>query len=357
MQIDTSYTGYLTLSAAGEITLGEDSPITKGVPVNAETEYTISLKVKSPPSSGDVTVSVSFYDKDGVIGSTYTSTAVSANNTWKSVTLTATSDVDSSYASLLIAGSAAGDYYLDQICFQKGDTVVYEEARAVTLLVEPKKINEIYNPSFEVDDSTWSLIDVTFTQESTTPLDGYSGDYSGKFVSVSPWLIKTDYQIPVLPGFYYTASAYLKSSDISNIEYIVETYDADDVLLETYDIIEPLISSWGRVSLSFLIDTASTATYAKFAIGSSDAGTVNIDMIQFERATQPTEYIDGSMPAAFGAIWEGTANESPTLLYSNKQVKMPRLAYTLNEWVPSGAFWRLTTPAGLEYDNLDVSGT
>lgn len=356
LQIDEVYTGKLTLSAAGEITLGETSPVTKGIPVKSETEYTISFKVKSPPSSGDVTISVTFYDRAGVAGTSYTSTAVSANNTWKLGSLTCTTDVDSAYASINISGNAAGEYYLDQICFQEGDTVLYEEARAINLLVEAKKINEIYNPSFEIDSATWSLNNATFSQNSDTPLDGYTGDFSGQFTSTAPWSITTDYSIPVMPGVYYTASAYMKSSDVAEVNISVSTYDKNDALLDTYSVTDPVTSEWGRMYLTFLIDTASTASYATLTIGSDDFGTVDMDMVQFERATKPTEYIDGSMPVEFGAIWKGTAHGSPTMLFPNKQVKMPRLAYTLDEWVPVGAFWRLLTPAGLEYNNISVIG-
>jgi hypothetical protein len=60
------------------------------------------------------------------------------------------------------------------------------------------------------------------------------------------------------------------------------------------------------------------------------------------------------MPELVGVIWEGTAHNSTSLYYPNKSPKLLRLAQTLVNWMPMNAWWRITTPAGLEYANLDV---
>ena len=158
-QIDTTKTGKIVASNAGSMVLGAGDIITKGVPVLSSTEYTVSCKLKSPASDGNITLSVRFYDKNGVATSAAnTATAVAADNTWKSASKTATSDATSKYAIITIAYSAAGTYYIDQVCMQTGSAVAYDEARAIDIFLNSRKTNLIKNPSFETNvTDSWTL--------------------------------------------------------------------------------------------------------------------------------------------------------------------------------------------------------
>ena len=353
-QIDTTYTCKVIASGSGSMTLGASSPSTKGIPVNPSTQYTFGCYLKSPASAGTITIAVQFFDKDGASTSSYHSgTATSANNTWKTTSVTATTDATSSYAILEISYSAAGTYYVDQVSAQLGSAVTYDEARAITLLLNPKKENYIKNPSFEVDASTWSVTGATFSRDTDVPVDGYSGTYSGKFVAAGAWSIKTVDKIPVDPGSYITASMYSKSADMSSMDMSLDVYDVSDTLLFSFTNTHNIMTTWMRDSISGLIPSDSTASYATLTF-SGTAGTLYLDMIQAEDTYEATDYFDGSMPEQFGAVWEGTPNASATLLYPSKLIKIPRLANTLNDWVPMNAWWRITTPAGEEYNNLTV---
>jgi hypothetical protein len=77
-------------------------------------------------------------------------------------------------------------------------------------------------------------------------------------------------------------------------------------------------------------------------------------MVQAQDTYQPSDYFDGSLPASYGAVWQGTAHQSNSLYYPGKANKIRRLAETLIDWLPMNLWWRVTTPAGLEYTNLDV---
>ena len=354
-QMDTTYTCAVVASTSGAMSLGDTDPIRKGIPVAADTEYTASCKFKRPTGSGNVTLSVQFYDREGkATGSLQSATAVAASSSWQETSLTVTSELDAVYASLEIAYSSSGTYYIDEVCFQLGDTASYDEARAITLEMSPNKINYIKNPSFEVDSSTWTVTNATFSQDSSVPTVGYPGSYSGKFVASGAWDITTNYQIPVTAGQYYTASAYMKASAANTANLTIDFYDADDVLVSTYaeEDLE-VTTGFTRVSVTGLPDSASGATYAVFKI-SGDAGTFYVDLVQFEKTTSPTEYLDGSMPADFGVIWSGTANASYSYQYFSKDIKMPRLAQTLDSWMPPNTFWRIQTPVSVEYTSLTV---
>jgi phage tail-like protein len=354
-QIDTVRTGKVVAASSGSMILGATNIVTKGVPVLPDTEYTVSCKLKSPASAGNITLSVRYYDKDGVATSIATSaSAVAANNTWKSSEVTTTSDEDSSYAIITIAYSAAGTYYIDQVCMQTGDTVVYDEARAVDIFLVPLKTNYIKNPSFEVNSATWALSGATFSQDASVPTYGYSGAFSGKFVVTNPWSITTDYEIPVIPGKYYTVSASIKALAALSANIKITFYDEADVVVETITQAISVTTSFANVTLTGLTDSASDAAYAKVSFYGTTAGSIFLDLIQFEQSQVATDYFDGSLPSDFGAVWEGTDDASFSHLYPSKPKKIPRLAKTLIDWVPQNAFWRLRTYDGVEYTTLTV---
>ena len=354
-QIDTTKTGKIVASNSGSMVLGATNIITKGVPVLPSTAYIVSCKLKSPASAGDITLSVRFYDKDGTATSAAkTATAVAANNTWKSASKTATSDANSVYAIITIAYSAAGTYYIDQVCMQAGGTVAYDEARAIDVFLSPLKTNYIKNPSFEVNSTTWALSGATFTQDSSVPTYGYSGDYSGKFVVTNPWSITTNYEIPVTPGKYYTASASIKALAALSANIKITFYDEADAVVETVTQAISVTTSFANVTLTGLTDSTSEASYAKVSFYGTTAGSIFLDLIQFEQSQVATDYFDGSLPSDFGAVWEGTDDASYTHLYPSKPKKIPRLAKTLIDWVPQNAFWRLRTYDGVEYTTTTV---
>jgi hypothetical protein len=354
-QIDTTKTGKIVASGSGSMVLGATNIITKGVPVLPSTGYVVSCKLKSPASAGNITLSVRFYDKDGTATSAAnTATAVAANNTWKSASKTATSDATSSYAIITIAYSAAGTYYIDQVCMQEGSTVAYDEARAIDVFLIPLKTNYIKNPSFEVNSTTWALSGATFTQDASVPTYGYSGEYSGKFVVTNPWSITTDYEIPVTPGKYYTASASIKANAALSANLKITFYDEADAVVETVTQAISVTTSFANFTLTGLTDSSSDASYAKVSFYGTTAGTIYFDLIQFEQSQVATDYFDGSLPSDFGAVWEGTDDASYSHLYPNKPKKIPRLAKTLIDWVPQNAFWRLRTYDGVEYTTTTV---
>lgn len=354
-QIDTVRTGKVVASGSGSMTLGLDNPITKGVPVTPDTEYIVSCKLKSPASAGNITLSVRFYDKDGAATSTATSaTAVAANNTWKSSSVTATSDEDSSYAVITVAYSAAGTYYIDQVCMQEGDTVAYDEARSVDIFLNPIKTNLIKNPSFEVNATdNWTLSgSATIAQDVDISNLTFSGSNSGLITATGSWTL-TSNQMPITVGTFYTASGLAKTTSNLTVTFIGRDSEGD--IVEDEDIY-PLgtISDWSRFTATDLVD-ATLSTVATYEIVfSGGAGDFYLDTIQFEKSPIASDYFDGSLPVEFGAVWEGTEDNSYSHLYPNKPQKVDRLAKTLIDWMPMNAFWRLRSYEGVEYTNLTV---
>ena len=335
--------------------VGGGNVITQGVPILPNTEYTVSCKLKSPASAGNITLSVTFYDKDGQpTSAAKSSTAVAANNTWKSASKTATSDADSSYAGISINYSAAGTYYIDQVCMQTGAAVVYGEARAIDIFLNSPKTNYVNNPSFEVNVTDSWTIDGSATVAQNVDISdlSYSGTKSAKIIGTGPWSF-TSNAIPIEQGVYYTMSGLIKSNADINVTFVGRDINGDVISTEDLFAIDAT-TDWAQFSITHLTDIfdATVATYELMFEG--DTGTIYLDCIQFEKAIKASDYFDGNLPTDFGAIWEGTENNSYTHLYTNKLQKVSRLAKTMKDWIPMDAFWVIRSYAGVEFTNLTV---
>jgi hypothetical protein len=353
--IDNAYTGKVVASNAGSMILGSSNIITKGVPVIPSTQYTVSCKLKSPSSAGNITLSVRYYNKYGVATSAANSaTAVAANNTWKSSNVTSTSDATSVYAIITIAYSAAGTYYIDQVCMQDGATAAYDEARSVDIFLNPKKTNLIKNPSFEVNvtDNWTATGSPTITRDADVSDLAYSGVKSAKIVATGAWTFKSN-TMPITKGLFYTASGLFKATTNLTVSLVARNSGGTIVGTSTTSVLGTA-ANWSRFTSTILTDaTLSTAsTYEIIFSGSS--GTFYLDCIQFEKSPTATDYFDGSLPTDFGAVWEGTDDNSFSHLYPNKPQKVQRLGKTLVDWIPANTFWRLRTYGGVEYTTTTV---
>lgn len=438
--IDETYTGKVTTTtSSSSITLGTSSPITRGVPVTPGITHTLSALVKSPASAGTVTPQLTFYDRSGnIIGTAVTGTAVSANNTWKSVTLSArppkhesqaltgavgngsstvyttslahtyavgatvivsgfsasgantttsgvtitsttsntftvsssyngttssgdtgysvNTETTAAYAGITFKFSAAGVFYVDMVCLQQGSSTTYSEARAIDIYLNANKTNYINNPSFEtnVTDGWTKTGSATVTQDTSVSTLSYSGLHSAKIVATGSWSFTSNI-IPLQQGLYHTLSALVKNS--ANISVTFTGYDQSMTPTGHTDTYGPFpaSSSWTKITATDLVDAVGEPNVAYYTVSfSGGAGTFYLDCVQFERAPFATEYFDGSLPAIFGAVWTGTANNSATDLYYSKAAKIARLVNTLKDWVPENSFWRVRTSAGVESNNLQV---
>ena len=368
--IDDQYTCKVIASDSFTMDLGADDPISKGVPVTAGSEYTASVQIKSPSSAGNSAIAVAWYDGKGSVISSDTGNTVSANNTWKVSKITATAPAGAVYASLEISSNSAGTYFVDQVCLQLGNTVAFDEARAITTFVSPNKTNFVPNPSFEVSTTdSWSKTgSVTITQDSDVSSEAYTGTNSAKLVATGPWTFTTP-DIPVIAGNYYVVSSFLKSSSDITLSLIAKDVDGNVVSTDTYS--PGTVASWGRFSGTSVVDAASLAVTYDLEF-SGDSGTFYIDCVQFEKGGLPvygpvtnvdgsstygvvglnaTEYFDGNLPSSFGSVWQGTANNSPSSVYYGKDLKMTRLTQTFPEWMVPNLFWRITSYAGVEATN------
>ena len=334
--------------------LGEDDPIKKGIPVNAGVEYTVSCKIKSPSSDGNVYISLAWFDGTGTYIDSTSQVNTSANNTWKLLSQTATTPANAVYAGIDISSSAAGTYYVDQVCMQVGDTVAYDEARAITVFLFPTKTNLIKNPSFEVNvTDDWTLAGTaTASRVTDVSAETFTGTHSAKITATGNWTF-TSSSFPIERGVYYTFSGLTKTTADLSVSFVGR--DLDGNIVENIDVYDlGTITDWSKFSATDLTDALNLTVATYEVVLSGGSGSFYFDSLIFEKNFKASEYFDGALPSEYGTVWGGTPNNSYSYLYPNKPLKIPRLGKTLPDWVPPNSFWRLTTYAGVEYTNLTV---
>jgi hypothetical protein len=266
--------------------------------------------------------------------------------------------LEAKYASLGISYSAAGTYYVDQVCVQAGDTVDYDEARAIDIFLDSSKINYIKNPSFEENTNQWSITATSSSVVSVAPDDISGGTESLNLNIASGATIETTTgSLPVLDK-YYTLSFYAKGSTTSTGTVTLTPEDDGVGLAAEVSSAFTLSTDWQRFTITTYVDADDVAVeltaVANIEFDADSGEEVWVDAVQLEASPFASDYYDGNLASQFGAVWEGTPNESPTHLYPNKPFKIPRLAQTLDSWVPPNSFWRVRSFAGVEFTNLTV---
>ena len=349
--IDETYSCRVVTTSIAYMRLGTSDPIRRGVPVNPSTQYTVSCKLRSPLSAGNVTIRTTFYNRHGAVtGTTSSSSAVSADDTWKTASVTATSPSDAYYADIEIYFSAAGTYYVDQVCYQTGAAVAYDEARALTILLNAPYENLIKNPSFESNTNFWtSTGSPTITRENDVTTDAYAGTKSAKIAASGSWTYTAD-AADITVGQYYTASVYAKTNAAMTMTLTAKDSSSTTVVTQSTTVNG---AAWTRYTLSILIPAGSAATTLTLNF-SGGSGNFYIDCVQLEQSFKASEYFDGSLPDDYGVVWGGTAYNSISYRYPSRDQKIPRLAGTLKDWIPENTWWRIKTERGLERDVLDA---
>lgn len=348
-------------SAAGgsSISLGRTfngySAITAGVPVEATTSYRMSYYVKSV-ANGEVQPAIYWYNDKGVqIGARVLGTVLGTIGQYQRGTFTATAPSGAKYAGIRLYFTIQGTYYVDMVQFGISDLLTnFDEARGLDIFLEPKKVNLVNNPSFETNSNGWTTnSSKSLIADSPDSLPGsqslrLSGQNNLSFTTIvassSTYKIKEDQN--------YAFSMYLKASAACTVVLTLAANDESGPDSQNASEVVQLTTSWKRYQVTLYVpeglSPSGTLTMTASLTGTLTGQTVTIDNVQVEPGYQATEYFDGSMPADFGVIWGGTAHASKSFYYLAKNIKVPRLLLTLEDWVPKHIPWRLRTYGGLE---------
>lgn len=354
--IPTAATG--TAMGGTSISLGRDNPITKGIPISPQTGYTLSFYAKTV-ANGTLTPAVYWYDELGkIIGSKVLGVELGTIGQVQKTTLSATSPAGAAYAGIRIYFTTTGTYYVDMVQFGKtldiNPAANYDEPRALDIFLEPRKVNLISNPSFETNGNLWTtnsskilVTDVPVGVPGTQSLR-----LSGTNALSVTTNVTTSLGYKIFDDNNYTFSIYLKASAPCTVNITLGVTDETGTDAESAVETCSLTTAWKRFYTTLYVPIGfspqETITMTASVSGTLTGQSVFLDSAQVERGYQPSEYFDGSMPADYGVVWSGTAHASRSFYYTDKNIKVPRLLQSLNDWIPRHIPYRIKSYAGLE---------
>ena len=369
--IDTTWVGELVIAdGTADLQLGMDSPITKGIPVEAGKTYEFSGQTKQSVNTGIGCV-VTWYDKQGnVISSEDTSgvtLAGTATGVWKKFTAQvtapeATYDVDgvlltesAMFAGISLEFTTEQTTQLDMLSFHEAlETylVDYYEARAIDAYLYQSKTNYIYNSSFKFLDGSgdpvgWDMTGLTLESAFIPGVDNGGSVIAGTSVS-------NTIEHSLISGEYYVLSAYVKSEEAGDVDVTLSfNWDDGDTIGGVESDPITVGSDWTRVSLRVylpetvipeaLLDPANDG--ASFQI--TGDGDMSMGAFQLERTTTASDYFDGSM-SSNNAFYSGdnpstlTSNEDISFLYYNFGTRVNLLELLLPSQIPLNRAYTVT---------------
>jgi hypothetical protein len=150
---------------------------------------------------------------------------------------------------------------------------------------------------------------------------------------------------------FYTFSIFGKSPDADqevSLTITATDLDASEVV-DTQTVTATLTDIWNRFSVTTFVPPTAGNVEIEVSITVEDSGeTIYFDCAQVETSPVLTDYIDGSMPTDYYTGWSGTAHESTSHQYINKEVRLARLTSEIEKYLPINTAYRVLTDDGVE---------
>ena len=262
-------------------------------------------------------------------------------------------NITTNYSTVLAENAFPDNYVvLDnmQFAINNSGNPAYNEARGITISLDPNKTNYIKNPSFESATTGWSTTSATsLTTTSDVPAGLISGTKSlVTKLSTSSIVSYTTSSGDVTDGKFYTFSAYLKAvSGTPTVRMTITPKEGSTSGTANY-VDVPLTTSWSRAQVTvFLPDYVDPRIAVSFAGITSSEVDVRIEAVQLESGYSATDYFDGSMYNS-GAEWASTANNSLSYLFINKEQRLSRLYTDLKYYLPNNTPYIVQSLSGIE---------
>lgn len=257
------------------------------------------------------------------------------------------------YASIKLSFTGTGTAYIDYVQLAPSTETSYSEARCIGIILAPSKINYLLNPAFLETGDAWT-IDATDHDYVPTDIVGVYGgltmlEVETKASGTTSISATTPANLPV--DKFYTFSIYGKSPDADQeISLTITATDSDtSTVVTTETTTATLTDIWTRPSVSLFIPPALDNIEITVTVEVEDSGeTIYFDSAQVEASPVATDYIDGSMPSSYYTGWAGTAHESVSHQYLNKEVRLARLTSEIEKYLPATTSYRVLTLDGVE---------
>lgn len=266
-------------------------------------------------------------------------------------------DTSASYAALELVFGNSGTVYLDMLQVTKGTVDQFYEARSVDVYLAPSKINYLENPSFLSTGAAWTTSGGTSSYQPTLVKGVYGGLQMLKLVPTNPGTatISTEVTSGLSTDSFYSFSIYGYSygDPVTGTLTMTATNQTDSSVIVTKEVDVTFSSIWSRPSVSFYVpaSTADLAISVELAFTNTE-DSIAVDCAQLESSLNARDYIDGEMPELYYTGWYGTAHESASYSYTNKDFGISRLVGDIESYIPVGSAYRVLTEFGVEHENI-----
>lgn len=345
----------LTAASAGNIVVacGLSAPTTRGVSVVEGQTYTLTGYVRAKTTGRVVSPAIRWYDRFGALISTSSVTGVAnASGVWnRTSAVTAVAPANARYAvpQFTIASAALNEiHYMDAVQFEQSATATtFTDARRVDVVLRANRINQVINPSFEVDITNWTAA----TTASAARVAGgavngssYSAELTALIAGTLSWT--SDEKVTVQSGDQNAFSAYVKGLTNMEARLVITWYDELDVVIgapttTTYTSLLP--TEWQRLGITALAPANAVKAELSIEATADNVGDkFQVDAVLFERASFVVPYFDGASgyEQTGDILWQGgSVSSGRSHYYKNREVIVKRLIQVLPEYLPTGAPW------------------
>lgn len=344
----------LTTGTNQSVSYGANTPVNNAIPVKSGFNYTLSFYSQTP---ADISVNITWHDYLGRILSTSSGAGTAGTvgvTLWGRKYFTALAPVNSVYASFKLNFATTSSHYLDMVQFEQSSSISnYIEPRGVLVDLIPSKYNYLSNPSFEaaVSDipSSWTFTNLTAIQVDSSLNIGPGSDSmavvttssgSGTYLGT----VQTSYSGSLLTSKLYTFSIYAKSvTDTQDVSVVI----TDGTKTSTNTV--TLTENWQRLSVSINCSAVPTTLTVKVT-SATRSKDFYLDSAQLEDGFAATDYFDGDRTYD-GAAWSGTHQQSPSVYYPNKELRLAHLMDSITEYLPISTPYYVTF-----YDSSSFTG-
>jgi hypothetical protein len=233
-------------AGAIELACGMESPKTKGIPIREGFSYTFSIRAQAEETARTVYVDIIWYDRNGEeLSRAGEGSVTNFVGNWNARAASINVAPVNAYFAVpyvRIEGALEDEiHYLDaaQVEQTSEGASSFEEARDIKIVLKASRVNELKNPGFELNTDFWEINNATMTRDLLIKDEDNGSDVSLKIeaTETDEVTLSSTELIAVLPGFWYSASGYIRTAFVGsrNEDYLggwgIDWFDANEVFI------------------------------------------------------------------------------------------------------------------------------
>lgn len=250
-------------AGAMELACGLSAPKTRGIPIREGFSYTFSIRARAATTARVVYVDIIWYDRNGEeLSRAGEGFVTNASGNWNArAASTNVAPVNSYFAVpyVRIEGAVENEvHYLDAAQMEQTSegASFFEEARDVKITLKATRVNEFKNPSFEVNTDFWEIDNATMTRDLLIKDENNGSDVSLEIEATTTGevTLSSTELTPVLPGFWYSASGYIRTAFVGqrDEDYLggwgIDWFDANEIFISNTESVEKNLTEFYSVT-------------------------------------------------------------------------------------------------------------